>query len=134
MLGVEAGGEGIKQGKHAARFQAARSVCCKARAPTFCRTEKGRFNSRTPCQPDWITRRRPGARAGCTTKSASSIPTPREQALNAFGKLARLEGIIPALESSHAIAACIERAPKMSKDQLVIVNLSGRGELVDCNS
>jgi tryptophan synthase beta chain len=51
-----------------------------------------------------------------------------EQALNAFQKLARLEGIIPALESSHAIAACIERAPKMPKDALVIVNLSGRGD------
>ncbi len=50
------------------------------------------------------------------------------QALDAFIKLARLEGIIPALESSHAIAAVIERAPKMSKDQLVIVNLSGRGD------
>ena len=51
-----------------------------------------------------------------------------EQALNAFTKLARLEGIIPALESSHAIAAVIERAPKMSKNQLIIVNLSGRGD------
>ena len=51
-----------------------------------------------------------------------------EQALNAFMKLARLEGIIPALESSHAVAALIERAPKMSKDDLVIVNLSGRGD------
>ena len=51
-----------------------------------------------------------------------------DQALNAFQKLARLEGIIPALESSHAIAACMERAPQMSKDALVIVNLSGRGD------
>jgi tryptophan synthase beta chain len=43
-------------------------------------------------------------------------------------KLARLEGIIPALESSHAIAAVIERAPKMSKNQIIVVNLSGRGD------
>jgi tryptophan synthase beta chain len=43
-------------------------------------------------------------------------------------KLARLEGIIPALESAHAIAEVIQCAPKMSKDQLVIVNLSGRGD------
>ena len=48
--------------------------------------------------------------------------------LNAFMKLARLEGIIPALESAHAVAAVIERAPKMSKDRLIIVNLSGRGD------
>ena len=51
-----------------------------------------------------------------------------EQALSAFTRLARLEGIIPALESSHAVAALIERAPKMSKEDLVIVNLSGRGD------
>lgn len=51
-----------------------------------------------------------------------------DQALNAFNKLARLEGIIPALESSHAIAACIEQAPKLSSDKIVIVNLSGRGD------
>ena len=43
-------------------------------------------------------------------------------------KLARLEGIIPALESAHAIAAVMERAPKMAKDNLIIVNLSGRGD------
>src|SRR6185503_17964982 len=51
-----------------------------------------------------------------------------EQALAAFQKLARLEGIIPALESAHAVAACMERAPKMARGQLVIVNLSGRGD------
>jgi tryptophan synthase beta subunit len=43
-------------------------------------------------------------------------------------KLARLEGIIPALESSHAVAECIARAPKLSQDSLIIVNLSGRGD------
>ena len=43
-------------------------------------------------------------------------------------KLARLEGIIPALESAHAIAETIERAPKLPKDRLIIVNLSGRGD------
>jgi tryptophan synthase beta chain len=42
--------------------------------------------------------------------------------------LARLEGIIPALESAHAIAEAIHRAPKMPKDSLIIVNLSGRGD------
>ena len=51
-----------------------------------------------------------------------------EKALEAFIKLARLEGIIPALESAHAIAEVIQRAPKMAKDQLIIVNLSGRGD------
>jgi tryptophan synthase beta chain len=43
-------------------------------------------------------------------------------------KLARLEGIIPALESAHAIAEVMKRAPKMRRNQLIIVNLSGRGD------
>ncbi len=51
-----------------------------------------------------------------------------DAALAAFMKLARLEGIIPALESAHAIAEVIKRAPKMRKNQLIIVNLSGRGD------
>jgi tryptophan synthase beta chain len=42
--------------------------------------------------------------------------------------LARTEGIIPALESAHAVAECLKRAPKMSKDEIVIVNVSGRGD------
>ena len=53
---------------------------------------------------------------------------PDEKALEAFFKLSKLEGIIPALESSHAIAEVIARAPQMSSDQIIICNLSGRGD------
>jgi tryptophan synthase beta chain len=51
-----------------------------------------------------------------------------EEALAAFQTLCQIEGIIPALESSHAVAEAIKRAPKMSKDQVILVNLSGRGD------
>jgi tryptophan synthase beta chain len=51
-----------------------------------------------------------------------------EEALNAFQVLCHTEGIIPALESAHAVAEAIKRAPKMSKDQVLLVNLSGRGD------
>jgi tryptophan synthase beta chain len=51
-----------------------------------------------------------------------------EEALNAFQMLCRTEGIIPALESSHAVAEVIKRAPKMRKDEIILVNLSGRGD------
>lgn len=51
-----------------------------------------------------------------------------EEALNAFGLLSRLEGIIPALESSHAIAYAIKEAPKLPKEHIMIVNVSGRGD------
>ena len=51
-----------------------------------------------------------------------------DAALEAFMKLARLEGIIPALESAHAIAEVMKRAPKLGRNKLIIVNLSGRGD------
>lgn len=51
-----------------------------------------------------------------------------DQALAAFRELTRLEGIIPALESSHAIAYAKKLAPKLGKDTIMIINLSGRGD------
>ena len=51
-----------------------------------------------------------------------------EEAIEAARTLARMEGIIPALESAHAVAEVIKRAPKMRKDEIVILNLSGRGD------
>ncbi len=50
------------------------------------------------------------------------------EALAAFQRLARTEGILPALESSHAVAEAIRRAPRMPKDSILLVNLSGRGD------
>ena len=52
----------------------------------------------------------------------------KKEVLNAFQHLARTEGIIPALESAHAVAYVIKEAPKMSKDQIIIINISGRGD------
>ena len=51
-----------------------------------------------------------------------------EEALEAFDLLSRVEGIIPALESAHAVAEVIKRAPRMKKNQILIMNLSGRGD------
>ncbi len=51
-----------------------------------------------------------------------------EEALAAFSLLCKTEGIIPALESSHALAEVVKRAPAMRKDQMILVNLSGRGD------
>jgi tryptophan synthase beta chain len=51
-----------------------------------------------------------------------------DEAKDAFIKLSRMEGIIPALESAHAVAYAIKLAPQLSKDKVVIVNLSGRGD------
>ena len=59
---------------------------------------------------------------------AEYVPIMDTEALDAFQLLTRLEGIIPALEPSHAIAEVIKRAPKMGKDQIILMNLSGRGD------
>ncbi|MBB5539227.1 tryptophan synthase subunit beta [Rhizobium giardinii] len=56
------------------------------------------------------------------------VPIMDHEALEAFQLLTRLEGIIPALEPSHAIAEVIKRAPKMGKDEIILMNLSGRGD------
>jgi tryptophan synthase beta chain len=59
---------------------------------------------------------------------AQYVPIMDDEALEAFQLLTKLEGIIPALEPSHAIAEVIKRAPKMGKDQIILMNLSGRGD------
>jgi len=56
------------------------------------------------------------------------VPIMDHEALEAFQFLTRLEGIIPALEPSHALAEVIKRAPKMGKDEIIVMNLSGRGD------
>ncbi|WP_073341296.1 tryptophan synthase subunit beta [Caldanaerobius fijiensis] len=59
---------------------------------------------------------------------AEYVSATDREALDAFVKLSRTEGIIPALESSHAVAYALKLAPKLSKDKIIIVNLSGRGD------
>ena len=57
--------------------------------------------------------------------------TTDDEAVDAFEYLARKEGIIPAIESAHAVAHAMKLAPKMGRDQIIVVNLSGRGDK-DC--
>lgn len=59
---------------------------------------------------------------------AEYVPVTDEEAVDAFGYLSRLEGIIPAVESAHAVAHAMKLAPTMRKDQIIVVNLSGRGD------
>jgi tryptophan synthase beta chain len=62
------------------------------------------------------------------TGRAQYVAIDDNEALQAFHDLTRIEGIIPALESSHALAYATKLAPTMNKDQIIIVNLSGRGD------
>lgn len=129
MLGVEAGGEGIYPEKHAARFQGGSLGVLQGTRSYILQDKDGQIQlthsvsagldyAAVGPEHAWL-RDQNRVEYGYATDT---------QALEAFIKLARLEGIIPALESAHAVAAVIERAPKMAKDQLVIVNLSGRGD------
>jgi tryptophan synthase beta chain len=129
MLGIEAGGEGIIPERHAARFQGGSLGVLQGTRSYILQDENGQIQlthsvsaglDYAAVGPEHAWLRDEGrVEYGYATD---------EQALAAFSKLARLEGIIPALESAHAIAAVMERAPKMSMEQIIIVNLSGRGD------
>ena len=129
MVGVEAGGEGIEAGKHAARFQGGSLGVFQGTRSFLLQDEFGQVQlthsvsagldyAAVGPEHAWL---RDQGRVEYTYATD-------EKALEAFMKLARLEGIIPALESAHAVAEVIRRAPQMSKGQVVIVNLSGRGD------
>jgi tryptophan synthase beta chain len=129
MLGVEAGGEGIRPEKHAARFHGGSLGVLQGTRSYILQDDNGQIQLTHSVSAglDYAAVGPEHAWLHDQERVEYSYATD-DQALNAFSKLARLEGIIPALESSHAIAACIERAPKMSRDQTIIVNLSGRGD------
>jgi tryptophan synthase beta chain len=65
------------------------------------------------------------------TGRATYVPVTDEEAVNAFEYLSRTEGIIPAIESAHAVAHAIKLAPTMDKDKIIVINISGRGDK-DC--
>lgn len=132
LIGVEAGGSGIASGKHAARFGDA----TKARVGVIHGTrtyvlqdEDGQI-AETHSVSAGLDYAAVGPEHAMLrdTERAFYTSATDEEALNAFQVLCHTEGIIPALESSHAVAEVIKRAPTMRKDQVILVNLSGRGD------
>jgi tryptophan synthase beta chain len=129
MLGIEAGGEGIIPEKHAARFQGGSLGVLQGTRSFILQDEHGQIQSTHSVSAGLDYAAVGPEHAWLRDKKRVDYGYATDhQALDAFIKLARLEGIIPALESAHAVAAVMERAPKISSDQLVIVNLSGRGD------
>ncbi len=129
MMGVEAGGEGLLPEKHAARFhggslgvlQGTRSYILQDEYGQIQRTHSvsaGLDYAAVGPEHAWLHDR---GRVEYTYATDDA-------ALEAFFRLARLEGIIPALESAHALAECIRRAPRLGRDRVIVVNLSGRGD------
>src|SRR5689334_4094108 len=129
MVGVEAGGEGITPGKHAARFQGGSLGVLQGTRSYLLQDEFGQvqLTHSVSAGLDYAAVGPEHAWLRDQNRVQYTYATD-DKALEAFMKLARLEGIIPALESAHAVAEVIQRAPGMGKDQLVIVNLSGRGD------
>jgi tryptophan synthase beta chain len=129
MCGVEAGGLGILPEQHAARFHGGSLGVLQGTRSYILQDSFGQIQSTHSVSAglDYAAVGPEHAWLHDQGRVEYAYATD-EKALEAFMKLARLEGIIPALESSHAVAECIERAPKMSKDQIIIINLSGRGD------
>jgi tryptophan synthase beta chain len=135
MVGIEAGGRGGELGEHAARLGAAQGYAgarpgvlqgtytyvlqdSDGQIATTHSISAGLDYPAIGPEHAWLADQRRAAYAAVSDQAA----------LAAARLLARTEGIIPALESAHAIAGLLERVPQMAKDDLVILNLSGRGD------
>jgi tryptophan synthase beta chain len=129
MLGVEAGGEGIEPERHAARFQGGSLGVLQGTRSYILQDDHGQIQLTHSVSAglDYAAVGPEHAWLKDQGRVDYGYATD-EKALEAFMGLARLEGIIPALESSHAVAAVMKKAPSMSSDQIIIVNLSGRGD------
>jgi len=129
MLGVEAGGEGILPEKHAARFQGGSLGVLQGTRSYILQDEFGQIQLTHSVSAglDYAAVGPEHAWLKDSNRVEYSYATDTE-ALDAFLGLAKMEGIIPALESAHAVAGAIQRAPTMSKDAIIIINLSGRGD------
>ena len=129
MLGVEAGGEGIVPEKHAARFQGGSLGVLQGTRSYILQDEFGQIQLTHSVSAglDYAAVGPEHAWLKDQNRVEYTYATDTE-ALDGFLGLAKMEGIIPALESAHAVAGAIQRAPTMSKDAVIIVNLSGRGD------
>lgn len=129
LVGVEAGGEGIFPGRHAARFAGGTLGVLQGTKSYILQNEDGQIElthsvsaglDYAAVGPEHCYLRDLG-RAEYTYATDT-------EALDAFQRLCRTEGILPALESAHAVAYAIKQAPQMSPDEILLVNLSGRGD------
>ena len=129
MIGVEAGGEGIKPERHAARFQGGRLGVLQGTKTWLLANEDGQIELTHSVSAglDYAAIGPEHAYLHDEGRVEYDYATDAE-ALDAFQELSKIEGIIPALESSHAIAHVKKIAPKMGRDQIIICNLSGRGD------
>ena len=129
LIGVEAAGLGLTSGKHAATLCAGRPGILHGNRTYLLQDDAGQIIETHSIsagldypgvgpEHSWLK----------DSKRAEYVAVTDQEALEAFHNCCRLEGIIPALESSHALAYAAKLAPTMTKDQIFLVNLSGRGD------
>jgi tryptophan synthase beta chain len=129
LIGVEAGGRGHALGDHAARFDGGSPGVLQGSYSYLLQDESGQI-ANTHSVSAGLDYPSIGPEHAWLRDSgrAEYVSASDAEALAACTTLARTEGIIPALESAHAVAEVIKRAPKMKKSDVVIVNISGRGD------
>jgi tryptophan synthase beta chain len=129
LIGVEAGGRGKKLGEHAVRFEGGTPGVLQGTYSYLLQDEAGQIalTHSISAGLDYPSIGPEHAELKDSGR-AEYVSASDAEALEATKILARTEGIIPALESAHAVAECLKRAPKMKRDDLVIVNVSGRGD------
>jgi tryptophan synthase beta chain len=129
LIGVEAAGEGLSTGRHAASIGAGKRGVLHGSYMYLLYDHDGQI---TPAHSVSAGLDYPGVGPEHSYYADAGIAeyasVTDEEALEAFKLLARLEGIIPALESAHAVAHLLKIAPELEKDQIVVLNLSGRGD------
>ncbi|HSE37455.1 MAG TPA: tryptophan synthase subunit beta [Blastocatellia bacterium] len=129
MIGVEAGGRGEGLGEHASRFSGGSPGVLQGTRSYVLQDENGQISTTHSVSAglDYSAIGPEHAYLHDIGRVSYSKASDAE-ALDAFQLLARLEGIIPALESAHAIAEVIKAAPAMTREKIIVVNLSGRGD------
>ena len=129
IYGVEAGGDGVETGRHAASLTGGRPGVLHGNRTYLLQNEDGQINDAHSIsagldypgigpEHSWLH----------DMKRVKYVSATDKEALAAFQLLSKLEGIIPALEPSHALAYVIKIAPKLPKDHLLVMNLCGRGD------
>jgi tryptophan synthase beta chain len=129
LLGVEAGGDGIVPGRHAARFQGGKLGVLQGAKTWLLANEDGQVNLTHSVSAglDYAAVGPEHCQLRDIGRARYDFATD-EEALAAFHMLSETEGIIPALETAHGLAGAIKSAPSMREDQIIVVNLSGRGD------
>ena len=129
LIGVEAGGRGNRLGEHAARFQGGMPGVLQGTFSYVLQDEAGQVAT-THSVSAGLDYPSIGPEHAWLKDSgrAEYVSASDEDTLAACKLLSQTEGIIPALESAHAVAECVQRAPRMKKSEIIIVNVSGRGD------